>query len=184
MGSLICRNYLQKYDDTIDKLVLTGTVGFIPIASLGIFIGNILTFYLGEKRKSNILDLLSGISSKDPSWISYNEENVRMKNNDPMRLSRFLARSNVCLFSLVNDLNKNKKYKLKNKNLQIASLNGVDDDVTGGEKGLMNTKKILSSIGYKNLYFKTYDHMKHEVLNEDNRMEVFEDIDMFFKKWV
>lgn len=182
MGSLICRNYLQKYDDTIDKLVLTGTVGFIPIASLGIFIGNILTFYLGEKRKSNILDLLSGISSKDPSWISYNEENVRMKNNDPMRLSGFLARSNVCLFSLVNDLNKNKKYKLKNKNLQIASLNGVDDDVTGGEKGLINTKKILFSIGYENLYFKSYDNMKHEVLNEDNRMEVFEDIDMFFKK--
>ena len=46
----------------------------------------------------------------------------------------------------------------------------------------MNTKKILSSIGYKNLYFKTYDHMKHEVLNEDEREKVFEDIDMFFKK--
>ena len=107
-----------------------------------------------------------------------------MKDNDPMRLSGFLARSNVCLFTLVNNLNKNNKYKVKNKDLQIASLNGVDDDVTGGDKGLMNTKKILSSIGYKNLYFKTYDHMKHEVLNEDNRMEVFEDIDMFFKKWV
>lgn len=184
MGSLICRNYLQKYDYTIDKLVLTGTVAYIPIAKLGIFIGNIVTFYLGEKRKSHLLDALSGISSKDSSWISYNEENVRMKDNDPMRLSGFLARSNVCLFTLVNNLNKNNKYKVRNKDLQIASLNGVDDDVTGGDKGLMNTKNILSSIGYKNLYFKTYDHMKHEVLNEDNRMEVFEDIDMFFKKWV
>ena len=95
-----------------------------------------------------------------------------------------MARSNVCLFNLVNNLNKNNKFKLRNKDLPIASLNGVDDDVTGSDKGLMNTKKILSSIGYKNLYFKTYDHMKHDVLSEDNRMEVFEDIDMFFKKWV
>lgn len=180
MGSLIARNYLKENDDTIDKLILTGTVAYIPIAKLGVFLGNIVTFYFGEKRKSHLLDILSGITSKDASWISYNEDNVRMKNNDPMRLRGFLARSNVCLFNLVKKLNDKKNFKVKNKNLAILSLNGVDDDVTGGKKGLEKSLGILKSVGYVNINLKIYENMKHEVLNESNNMEVYKDIGNFF----
>lgn len=181
MGSLIARNYLKDYDHTIDKLVLTGTVAYIRLAAIGVFLGNIVCFYLGEKRRSKILDTLSGIRSKDPSWISYSEENIKTKKMDPMRLKGFLAKSNLCLFALVKGLNEKRKYKLRNKNLQILSLNGVDDDVTGSKKGLYKSLGILKSIGYENIDLKIYDHMKHEILNEENNIEVYEDIGKFFK---
>ncbi|MSS78249.1 alpha/beta hydrolase [Anaerococcus sp. AGMB00486] len=180
MGSLIARNYLKENDQTIDKLVLTGTVSYIPIASIGVFLGNIISFYLGEKRRSKLLDKLSGITSKDSSWISYNKENIRIKENDPMRLNGFLAKSNVSLFSLVKGLNEKKKYKLRNKKLQILSLNGIDDDVTGGEEGIKRSLGILKSLGYENIDYKIYDKMKHEVLNEENNIDVFDDINKFF----
>lgn len=181
MGSLIARNYLKENDHTIDKLVLTGTVAYIPIASIGVFLGNIVTFYLGEKRRSKLLDNLSGITSKDPSWISYNEENISLKGKDPMRLKGFLAKSNVSLFALVQGLNQKRNYKLRNKNLKILSLNGIDDDVTGGEKGLNKSLGILKSLGYEDIELKIYDNMRHEVLNEKNNIEVYEDIYRFFK---
>ena len=180
MGSLIARNFLKENDYLIDKLILTGTVAYIPLASLGSFIGNIVCFYLGGKRRSRLLDLFSGISLKDMTWISYNEENIRIKSKDFMRLSYFLARSNVCLFNLVSGLKKN--FKAKNKDLDILSLTGVDDDVTGGYKGLGKTMDILKSKGYEKLAFKEYDHMKHEILNEDEKEKVYEDIGRFLDK--
>lgn len=180
MGSLIARNFLKENDYLIDKLILTGTVAYIPLAGFGAFIGNIVCFYLGERRRSRLLDLFSGISLKDMDWISYNKDNIRVKSKDFMRLSYFLARSNVCLFRLVKGLKK--KFKAKNKDLHILSLTGIDDDVTGGSRGLNKSMDILKSKGYENIAFKEYDHMKHEILNEDEKQRVYEDIGRFLDK--
>lgn len=180
-GSMIARLYLQEHDDTIDKLVLTGTVSFIPIAFLGVIIGNILTFYLGEYRKSIIMDALTGVASPDLNWISYNKENIEAKQKDPLRLKGFLARANVVLISANKRLHDFSKFNLKNKSLPIISLTGVEDKVVGGEKGLYNSTSSLEKIGYENVKWIVYENMKHEVLCENDKELVFEDIIEFFE---
>ena len=56
------------------------------------------------------------------------------------------------------------------------SVTGVDDPVTGGEKGLADTVKSLERIGYHDITNKVYQGMKHEVLNECERMTVYQDV--------
>lgn len=175
-GSMVARLFLQDHDDLIDKLVLTGTVTYIPISAFGVFLGNIINFYLGEKRKSPLLDKLTGVASSDISWISYNEENVKNKENDPLRLKGFLARANVVLIEANKRLHEFSKFKLKNKDIKILSITGVDDMVVGGEKGLKDSIESLEKVGYENVDSIVFPEMKHEVLCEDKKEEVYKDI--------
>lgn len=180
-GSIIGRLYLKDHDQTIDKLVITGTVAYNPMAILGVFLGNIITFFFGEYRKSNILDKLTGVADPDISWISYSEENIEMKKHDPLRLHGFLARANVVLILANKRLHQYSKYKVENKNLPILSLTGEDDMVVRGDKGLKDSIDTLKKIGYKDVDFKVYKKMKHEVLFEDERELVYEDVIDFFE---
>lgn len=181
MGSMIARDFLMDYDKFIDKLVLSGTVAYIPISGFGVFLGNILCFYLGEKRKSIILDKLSGIDLNDSTWISYNEENVNTKRQDSLRLKRFLAKANTVLFDLNWRLARVNRYKNSNKDLKILSVTGVDDPVTGGQKGLRKTVELLKKNGYRDIENIVYPNMKHEVLNENNKNLVYDKIIEFFE---
>ncbi len=181
-GSILGRLYLRDHDESIDKLVLTGTVAYRPVAIFGVFLGNILSFYLGEYRKSKILDKLTGVADTDISWISYNKENIRIKENDPLRLGGFLARANVVLIQSNLKLHQFSKFKVKNKDLKILSLTGEDDKVVMGDKGLKDSIESLKKVGYKNVDYKVYKNMKHEVLCEDDRELVYKDIIKFFEE--
>lgn len=180
-GSMIARLFLQKYDKEVDKMIITGTVTYLPISYFGVFLGNIITFYSGEYRKSKLLDKLTGVSDEDISWISYNEENIKIKENDPLRLKGFLARANVVLISSNRRLHDFKSFKVQNKSLPILSLTGKDDKVVGGEKGLYDSISTLEKLGYENVSRIVYENMKHEVLCEDHKDEVYKDIVDFFE---
>ncbi|MGO3019059.1 MAG: alpha/beta fold hydrolase [Anaerococcus sp.] len=180
-GSMIARLYLKDHDETIDKLVITGTVAYNPMSILGVYLGNIITFFLGEYKKSKLLDKLTGVADPDISWISYSKENIEMKKSDPLRLHGFLARANVVLILANKRLHQFSKYKVKNKNLPIISITGEDDKVVNGDKGLKDSMDTLKQIGYKNVNFKVYKNMKHEVLFEDEKELVYQDIINFFE---
>ena len=54
--------------------------------------------------------------------------------------------------------------------------------MTGGTKGLADTIQTLKKIGYQNVESKVYDGMKHEVINEEGKERVYQDILGFFEK--
>ena len=88
MGSMIARLYLRKSDILIDKLLLTGTVPRASISGLGLFFARVACFYFGEMMESDIIDTIVG-AGKGLDFISYDQENIRIKNNDPMRIFKF-----------------------------------------------------------------------------------------------
>lgn len=180
MGSMIARVYIQKYDNTIDKLILSGTVVYNQFAPLGVFGGNILSMYLGEYKRSNLTALLPG-GNGDISWISYDMDNVIEKENDPQRVYNFLQRGVVVIISLNNEMAQERKFQMQNPDLPIMSITGVDDIVTAGTKGLTDTFDRLQAVGYHDLTNIVYDGMKHEVLNEAANEMVYGDIIAFFE---
>ena len=174
MGSMIARMYLQNYDDTIEKLVLIGTVEHSKIAPFGVFLGNIITFYFGEYQPAVLTPLLPG--DGDDTWISYNMDNVIEKRNDPMRIKTFLERYVAVIIDLNKKMAKVSRYNTYNPNLSILSVTGEDDIVTGSTKGLESTFEILEKAGYSHIENIVYPHMKHEILNEKENEIVYNDI--------
>ncbi len=182
MGSLIARMYIEEHDDEIKKLILSGTVGRPTGVELAVMLAWFKNIGKGEFKSSKTLWFFSNASSKDPSldWLSYSKENIKRYSEDPLCNIKFDNHSYQTLFKMVNNLKKRKRYKLKNPLLKIMSLSGIDDRTTLGTEGVKRTLKYLMMAGYQNLSFYEYPNMKHEILQEDNKMEVFQDVIKFF----
>lgn len=182
MGSMVVRLFLRKNDNLIDKLIVTGTVPGNPVAGLGVFFLNILCFYFGEKHESGIIDYIVG-TGNGIDFISFDQENIRYKASDPLRISNFSLAYSRALIELNQKMIKSRSYEVKNPDLEIYNLVGESDPITKGPKGVKSSLDFLKGLGYKNIKSKVYKNMKHEVLNETDKEIVYQDIiDIFDNK--
>ena len=176
MGSMTARVFLQENDDLINKLILTGTPPQDVFAKVAFFFANVLCFYIGSHQRSNIINHIVGTGDDSLDFISYDEKNRIDKYNDPMRIFNFTIGYTKVLIEINKKLSQKSKYRMKNRELPIYNLTGRDDMITKGEKGVNKSLSLLKSLGYKNIANKTYDKMRHEILNESKKYIVYEDI--------
>ena len=182
MGSLIGRMYIEHHDDELKKLILSGTVGRPFGVELAVMIANMNSKGKKQYKASKTLWKFSNGMSKDPSldWLSYNKENIERYSKDPLCNITFDNHSYQTLFKMVHYTAKRKRYECKNPLLEIRSVSGLDDRTTLGTKGVKRTLKYLMMAGYQKLSFIEYPNMKHEILQEDNKEEVYNDVIKFY----
>lgn len=176
MGSMTARVFLQENDDLINKLILTGTPPPDGFAKIAYFFANVFCFYIGSHQRSNIINHLVGNGDGSLDFISYDEKNREDKYNDSMRIFNFTIGYSKVLIEINKKLSQKSKYKMKNRNLPIYNLTGRDDMVTKGEKGVKRSLSLLRDLGYKNIAIKTYNKMRHDILNETDKDMVYADI--------
>ncbi|MCI7239495.1 MAG: alpha/beta hydrolase [Anaerococcus sp.] len=176
MGSMIARLMVASDDKSFDKVFLTGTVAYNKLAPVGYFFFNVLSFYLGEKTPTKLIGLALGSNPDSLDFISYSKKNREIKSKDRLRIFSFTYRYTGVLIDLNRKMVQRKRYKAQNKNLEIYSLTGVDDIITGGARGLKASLEFLKSLGYQKVYSKVYPNMRHEILNEADNYLVYKDI--------
>ncbi|WP_297788871.1 alpha/beta fold hydrolase [uncultured Anaerococcus sp.] len=181
MGSMTARVFLIDNDDLVDKLILTGTPPQDIFSYPAYFLANILCFYLGKYQRSNVIHYLVGSGKDSLDFISYDEENRKVKYKDRLRIFEFTLGYTKTLIEINKNLSPKSKYRTKNRTLPIYNLTGRDDIISKGENGVKKSLKLLKEVGYKNIYNKTYNKMRHEILNETNKMLVYEDILKIFE---
>lgn len=71
---------------------------------------------------------------------------------------------------------KKSNWNMKNKNLPIYIIAGINDKVIQSEEKFNNLIKFIKDRGYKNVQSKLYKNMRHEILNEKNNEIVYKDI--------
>lgn len=180
-GSLLARNYLQENDSLIDKLLLTGTVTYEKLAPLGIQLAKIAQRLTGQQKHSWLIKKLSGYGSEDTSWLTNDLEQLEKLKEDTKMIPGYTNQGVSTIWQADYELKQFKKYACQNPDLPILSLSGVQDTaITGGEKGLADTKATLEAIGYRNVAVYEYEGMKHEVLNEIENKLVYQRILEFF----
>lgn len=190
MGTIIARRVLQEHSKDYDKVVLSGYPNPQGVASLGIGVSAIIGLFKKRSGKSKMLDgMVTGPFAKavenrktDLDWLSYNEENVTKYIEDPLCGVPFTIGSYNALFHLISDIHNPKKYKNVKENLPMYLISGMDDPCTGGEKGRELSISILQKAGFNNLEVKTLEGMRHEILNETNKKEVYQLILDFLNK--
>ena len=64
----------------------------------------------------------------------------------------------------------------------ILLISGKEDPCTGGEKGRGDSENRLRRAGFRNLEIVTLDGMRHEILNENGREDVYLRILDFIEK--
>lgn len=179
MGSLLVRTYITKYEDLIDKVILSGTSGRKKGLISGIIFVKILKVFLGKKYKSRLVEyLVTGSFNRkfEPTrtkadWTSKDENSVNKFINDKMCLKNFTLQA-------YEDLLKGNVYVNKQKNINkslkvpILIISGDMDPVGEYSKGVIRVYKKLQKTNDK-VDIRLFKDDRHEILNEVDKQYVY-----------
>jgi alpha-beta hydrolase superfamily lysophospholipase len=189
LGSILARCYLRTHETEIEKLIMTGTIK--PIAQLPmklwLFTGNWVTFFFGPRKHSKFLHIVGGSTiyksfPYEGNFVTTDKEMFENMSADPLMHFTWTNKGALTMLEAVSRLKQYKNYSALNPNLQILSLSGTKDPMTGGDLGLKDTVQTLRKIGYSHILTRQYDGKLHSILLETNRSEVYQDILDFLKE--
>lgn len=191
MGSFFARKYVTKWPHTVDGLILSGTGGPNPLAPFGIFMAKLVAKIKGPRYRSvKVHNLAFGQYLQkvdDPitnyDWISRDEDIVEDYAVDPYCTFMFTANGFHELFSALRDVSGRDWARLVRRNMPVMMIQGDADPVGDYGKGTAIVRDWLLDAGVRHVEYKLYPGARHEVLNEINRQEVYEDVLAFLRRW-
>ena len=188
MGTLVARKYLKKYDNTLSKLVLCGAPCANPLVDIAIGLAKLASSFSGGHNRNNLINnLVFGASDKmfkgerKNRWLSANDDNVIAYNEDPLCGFIFTNNGFLNLFRLLKDVFSPKGWLMQNGDLPILFIAGADDPVIGSLTKWQATQEDLIKHGYHNIQAIPYVGLRHEILNEKNKSQIYQDVLEFFK---
>lgn len=192
MGSFIARCLLQQKWDKFDGAIIVGTGGKITgigFAKVFLCINN---FIAPKKRSRFVNTLFEKMNNKrfqneeggdSTSWLSVNKVNRQAFSADPLNGIPFTNNGFYTLISLNKQATKRDWTKNISKEFSFLFLSGEDDPIGDFGKGVQKTVAQMKAAGFSNVDSKLYPGMRHEILNETIKEEVFSDIyDWIFKR--
>lgn len=188
MGSFLSQRFVELHGKDIDGLILSGSNGEpTKLTPFGILISRLEIKLFGRKHTSKVMDKLS-----------FGNFNKKFKpNRTPYdwlcsvdsEVDKYIANEHcgfVCSSSFYYDLLRGLKEIHNEKNfisipneLPIYILAGDMDPVGFFGKGIINLYEKLKNNGIKDVKYKLYKDKRHEILNEDNKEEVMNDISIW-----
>ncbi len=185
MGSFFTRKYLTRYSRKVEGAIIMGT-GFLglPLVAFGKLAAGIICRVRGSRYRSKLLyQLTLGGNNKrikelrtDNDWLSNNEESVDAYNQDPFCTFIFTAGAYRDFFAILTDLAAKKNFNTMNRELPVFFVAGEEDPVGNYGKGVRACHRQFETLGFKDLSIKLYPGDRHEILNELDRRQVFEDL--------
>ncbi|MDD3049125.1 MAG: alpha/beta fold hydrolase [Bacilli bacterium] len=188
MGTLVSRNYIQKHDDQIKKMVLCGPPFNNKGAHLGYYLAKLWAKLFGDKYRSKLIHKMAfGSFDKkfggliENEWICSDQNQVDFYNQNPKCGYIFTINGFQCLFHLVKQCYKQSAYQVKNKQLKMLFISGEKDPVIGNQNKFMEEIHFMKHLGYHNISNFLYPELRHELLNEKNKEMIYQDILNFFE---
>ena len=180
MGSLIVRTYITKYDDHLTGVIISGTSGQKYGLISGKILIKIISAFKGKRYKSRLIEhLVTGSFNKKfepnrtPSdWICSDENEVNKFIEDKKCGKMFSVQAYYDLLSGTQYLSKQKNVN-KTIKAPILIFSGDEDPVGQNGKGVLRVYKMLKKDGTRNVYLRLFKNARHEMLNEVNKLEVY-----------
>ncbi len=191
MGSFFARKYAAEYPETIDGLIISGTAGPNPLAGMGIALTSFLSRVKGPRYRSRfVAGLATGsylkrieLPNTAYDWISSDVDIVSAYAADPRCTFLFTVNGYHELFCALRDVSSPAWAVAIPKEMPVLMIQGAADPVGDYGKGTEKVRHWLHGAGVKNLTYKTYPGMRHEVLNEVGRQQVYDDVLAFLQQW-
>ena len=175
MGSLIVRNYLKKYDDSIDALIICGPPAENKLVNVALALVNFMIKMHGDRYRSKLFEwLTTGSFGKGNTWLSKNEENVKAYNADCQCGFCFTLNGFKNLFILLKRTYDSKGWKKSNVHLPVLYIAGSKDPVIVSEKAFNKEIAFLKNIGYTKVEGHLFSTLRHEILNEKECQDVYD----------
>lgn len=185
MGSFLAQHYLMLYANTIQGVILMGTNGRVgPLLWIGKCVNRFELWRQGPKGRSSWTATLSFGAynqafkpNRTPfDWIS----------RDPVEVDRYIQ-DPFCGFKCTNqfwydlmqgleEIQNPKNIARIPKECPILILAGCQDPVGNNTKGVKKLIAAYQAAELKHILYRFYPGSRHELLNESNRLDVYQDI--------
>lgn len=184
MGSFLARLYATRFAFELDGLVILGTGGPNPLLPLGRFLARCVRRFRGPRYRSRFIARLafSGYLSRcekgapKNAWITRDEEERRVYDNDPLCGFTFTVQAYLDLFDMVAESNAKEWFSAYPKELRTLVVSGTGDPVGGWGQGPTYVADTLKKAGVSHVDLYLYEGARHELFNETNRDEFFADL--------
>lgn len=183
MGSFIVRLAVAQHRDIADKLIICGTAGSNPVASIGIALARLLTKIKGARGYSPLIENMAfGSYNKyfdgdtDYEWLTKEKEVIEKYQADKFCNYHFTVSALADLITLTYRCNKNTWYIDMPKKLPILLVAGADDPVGNYGKGVREVYDKLKKSGAEDVTICLYEKCRHEIHNDTCKEESKNDI--------
>ena len=184
MGSMAVRSYIKRHDDTIDALVVCGTPADNPAKGPGKSLAWLLGQLRGWHHRPMLLQRLSFGAYNKPfekegwpaAWVCSDPKTLKDYHADPLCQYVFTANGFYNLLGLMQDCYAAKGWILHRPQLPVRFISGAEDPCRGDDRQFRAAVEKLQKAGYTRVTAKLYPGMRHEVLNETRRQQVWDDL--------
>lgn len=184
MGSMAVRSFTKRYDDSIDTLFVCGCPSRNPAGGAGRLLAGLIGALKGERYRSPLMQRLSFGSFNKPfesegfpsAWVCSDKETLKAYHNDPYCMFTFTVNGFRNLLDLMRDCYSPKGWKMGNPDLPVHFISGAEDPCRVSDKAIGEAAGFMRKLGYRNTDLLLYPGMRHEILNETGRMQVWEDV--------
>lgn len=195
MGSFLLRQYITEDDANYAKdlagVVIMGT-GWQP--NIALVLGKFLAKLFGTKKLQKRAKLIEAVSfgsylkklekprsSRD--WLTRDKEIIKLYKSDPRCTFHFTPNAFYHMFSgmqKAHDIERMKKLPI---GLPILFCSGAEDPVGAWGEGVRKTFVKYEENTACEVSIKLYLDDRHEILNELNKFEVYDDLLEFFEQY-
>ncbi|MGG0657793.1 alpha/beta fold hydrolase [Rummeliibacillus pycnus] len=184
MGSFIARRYTELYSDELEKVIYCGTGAAGIEHYAGVNLAKCLSIIRGKTEESRIMNKLSfgnfNKAIKNPAtnfdWLCTDAKEVEKYIADEN--CGFISTNQFYVDFLQGIITLSKKHEVCRirKDLPILFISGSDDPVGSFTKGIWRVAKQLQKCGLHDVTVQLFDGMRHEILNESKKEQVFQTI--------
>lgn len=183
MGSLAVRTYMKTHDDAVSGIILCGSPSDSPMVPVALFLFRLLNrFNDGRIRTGIFQDMASRLynrrfaSEGRHAWTC-SDANVRKAYaGDPSCSFDFTANAMYALMSMMRETYSYEGWHISNPDLPVYFISGSDDPCMRSEAGFHAAAQLLADVGYSDVTSAIYSGMRHEVLNETDKEDVWKDV--------
>ena len=183
MGSLAVRSFTKRYDTIINGLIVCGSPSRNPATGAGRMLSRVIASIKGDRHRPSLIHKIAFenfnsrfVSEGENAWLSTDRTIVKEYNDDPLCGYMFTANGFTGLFDLMLDTYSGKGWNVCNPSLPIHFIAGADDPCITSRKDFDKAVGHIRSVGYAKVTSRLYEGMRHEILNETDRMTVWNDV--------
>ena len=184
MGSFLSRSFIARYGGELAGCVLVGTMGKNPGVVPGLLAARLQCKIMGPRSVGRELNKLatSGYNKRiekpvnASAWLSRDEAVCRAFEADPLSNFPFTAAGYRDLFTGLSQIS-SKDWAVQVPNdLPVLLMAGEEDPVGNYGQGPRQVADMLRAAGVQKVELKLYGGMRHEILNELGKEQVYGDV--------
>lgn len=186
MGSIMLRQYIQMYGNGLSGAILMGVVQEQPQVVLltAQRLCRVIATFRGWHYRSKLVDnMVVGEFNKKfkpartrADWVTSDNERLDAYVSDPLCSFVFTVNAYYHMFAGMLQMEKKESVFMIPKTLPILMAAGTEDPVGGYGKGVRKIYEKYKAAGIRDVTLQLYAGDRHELLNERDRQQVYQDI--------